>query len=333
MNISRLYCLLFLFVLVACGVPDDRFRLEGQFKNLNQGEFYLFNYSHGTKDTLRSTDGQFTYDVELADTTTYVLMFPNFSELPIFAQPGSLVKMEGDVSHLRETVVKGTEENELMTAFRLATNELMPPEVIQKAEEYITGHPSAVSSIYLLRRYFIQGQTADYKHAYELCKTLQEAQPTNVELVQLLQQLQRLQSLRSDGRIPQFSAKDVKGHAVDNSLLNKKVNVIMAWATWNFDSQNAIRQLKMVYDEHPRDLSVITVCLDASPSEGRNIFARDSLSWPNICDGMMWDSPIVTQLGLAFVPDNIIVGPQGNIVARSLKTVDLRAKVKELLEK
>ena len=333
MNISRLSYLVFVFAMVACGVPDDRFRLEGQFKNLNQGEFYLFNYSHGTKDTLRSTDGQFIYDVELTDTTTYVLMFPNFSELPIFAQPGSLVKIEGDVTHLRETEVRGTEENEQMTAFRLATNELMPPEVRQKAEEYITAHPSSVSSIYLLRRFFIQGQTADYKHSYELCKILQEAQPTNVELVQLLQQLQRLQNVRSDGWLPNFTAKDVKDKTVDNSLLNKKVNVIMAWATWNFDSQNAIRQLKMVYDDYPRDLSVVTVCLDASPSEGRNIFARDSLPWPNICDGKMWDSPVVTQLGLTFVPDNIVVGPQGNIVARSMKTTDLRNKVRELLEK
>ena len=110
--------------MLSCGVPDDRFRLEVQFKNLNQGDFYLYNYRNGTKDTLHISDGRCTYDVEMHDTTTYVLMFPNFSELPIFAQPGSLVKMEGDASHLKETSVTGTPDNDQMTAFRLASNEL-----------------------------------------------------------------------------------------------------------------------------------------------------------------------------------------------------------------
>lgn len=321
-----------LLVFFSCGIPEDRFRLEGQFKNLNQGEFYLYNYRDGTKDTLHISDGRFTYDVEMLDTTTFVLMFPNYSELPIFAQPGSLVKMNGDVSHLKETELSGTEDNEQMTAFRLSTNELTPPEVKEKAEEFIREHTTSVSSIYLLRRYFIQSVTPDYQHALELCSLLKEAQPTNVELVQTQQQLERLRNTRSDGQLPHFTATDTKGKTVGDCLLNGKVNVILVWTTWNFDSQNAVRQLKMVWDEHPRDLSVITLCLDASSSEGSNIFARDSLSWPNICDGLMWDSPVVEKLGIAFVPDNIVTDSKGKIIARSLKTGELRKMVQEKLE-
>ena len=322
-----------LLCMLSCGVPDDRFRLEVQFKNLNQGEFYLYNYRNGTKDTLHISDGRSTYDIEMHDTTTYVLMFPNFSELPIFAQPGSLVKMEGDASHLKETTVSGTPDNDQMTAFRLASNELPPPEQQQMAEQYIREHPSSPSSNYLLRRYFIQNVTADYPHALELCTLLLDAQPTNVELVQLHKQLDRLGNMVTGTPLPHFTATDTNGRTVDESLLQNKVNVILAWATWNFESQNAVRQLKMVWEDHPHDLSVLTICLDASPSEGRNIFARDSLRWPNVCDGQMWDSTLVTKLGIAFVPDNIIVDRQGRIVARSLKTSELRSKAREMLEK
>lgn len=325
-------CVFVSFCVLSCGMPDDQFRLEVQFKNLNQGDFYLYNYRNGTKDTLHISDGRCTYNVEMHDTTTYVLMFPNFSELPIFAQPGSLVKMVGDVSHLKETEVTGTPDNELMTAFRMATNELTPPELRQSAEEYIRSHPSSISSIYLLRRYFIQNVTADYPHSLELCSLLLEAQPTNVELVQLQKQLDRLSNMQTDTPLPHFTATDTNGKTVGDSLLRNKVNVIVAWATWNFESQNAIRQLKMVWEDHPRDLSVITICLDASPSEGRNIFAHDSLRWPNICDGQMWDSPLVTKLGITFIPDNIIIDKQGKIIARSLKTSDLRSKTREMLE-
>lgn len=331
-KLCEVLCVFVSFCVLSCGMPDDRFRLEVKFKNLNQGEFYLYNYRNGTKDTLHIADGRCTYDVEMHDTTTYVLMFPNFSELPIFAQPGSLVKMEGDVSHLKETTVTGTPDNDLMTAFRLASNELTPPEQLQQAQQYIREHTSSVSSTYLLRRYFIQNVTADYPHAFELCTLLLEVQPTNVELVQLHKQLDRLSNMRNDKPLPHFTATATNGKIVSDSLLHSKVNIIMAWATWNFESQNAIRQLKMVWEDYPRDLSVITICLDASPSEGRNIFARDSLRWPNICDGQMWDSPLVTKLGIAFVPDNIIINKQGRIVARSLKTSDLRKKAQEMLD-
>lgn len=329
---SKFVALAALTGVLSCGMPDNRFRLEVQFTNLNQGDFYLYNYRDGTKDTLHVSDGRCTYDVEMHDTTTFVLMFPNFSELPIFAQPGSLVKMKGDVSHLKETEVTGTADNDQMTAFRLATNELMPPEQRQKAEEYIREHPASVSGVYLLRRHFIQSVTPDYPHALELCTLLLDAQPASVELVQLQQQLGRLQNMGTGVPLPHFTATDTKGKTVDDGLLRNKVNVIMAWATWNFESQNAVRQIKMVWDDYPRDLSVITICLDASESEGRNIFARDSLRWPNVCDGLMWDSPLLSQLGIAFVPDNIIIDQQGNIVARSLKTSELRSKTRELLE-
>ena len=331
-SIRNLLITSIIILLGSCGIQEDRFRIEGRFKNINQGEFYLYNFRNGTKDTLKVMDGSFVYDVELTDTTAFVLMFPNFSELPVFAQPGSLVKIDGDVSHLKEAVIKGTEENELMTAFRIGTKEMMPPEVRESAEQYIADHSGAISSIYLLKRYFIQTVTPDYQKAYELCQLLHEAQPTNVELVQLLKQLGWLKNMRMEGTLPHFSAFDTKGREVNDGQLKRKVNVILTWATWNYDSQSAIRQMKAIYNEHPADLSVLTVCLDASETEGKRIFERDSLKWSNICDGLMWESPVITSLGLAFVPDNIITGADGKIIARSLTNSELQAKVKELLE-
>lgn len=321
-----------LALLVSCGVPEDRFRLEGRFRNLDQGEFYLFSYRDGTKDTLKIMDGRFSYEAELADTSVYVIMFPNFSELPVVAQPGCVVKIEGDVSHLKETEVKGTAENEQLTAFRLETKEMMPPDVKERAGKYIEDHTASAASIYLLRRYFIQSVTPDYARALELCTLLLEAQPTCVELVQLRQQLKRLENVSNGGQMPHFTAEDTKGKTVGDSLLKKKVNVIMTWATWNFESQSMIRQMKRIYDDHPRELGVLTICLNAAASEGRNIFERDSLKWSDVCDGMMWDSPLVYTLGLTFVPDNIVTDAGGKIVARSLRSSELQEKVKEMLE-
>ena len=124
------YIILAVILLVAssCSKQNDRFRLEAQFKNLNQGEFYIYNVYTGEKDTVAVNDGRFIYDRPLTDTLTLAILFPNYSEIPVFATPGGEVKMEGDATHLRETELTGTPDNDLMTAFRLKTNEMTPPE-------------------------------------------------------------------------------------------------------------------------------------------------------------------------------------------------------------
>lgn len=328
----RLLLFSVLLLLVACGVPDDRFRVEGRFKNLNQGEFYLYNFEKGTYDTVHVNDGRFVYDVTLHDTMTMVLLFPNFSELPIFAEPGALVEIDGDVSHLKEAEVKGTDDNKAMTFFRLNTNELTPPEVQQKAEQFINDNPASPVSTYLLHRYFILNIEDDYPKAYDMCSMLLENQPANLRLTQLHQRLERLKNLHKKGRLPQFRTVDTNGRNITNDELNRKVNIVFTWASWNFESQTVIRQLNTLQKRHPKDLKVVSVCIDASPAEGRQTLQRDSITWPNICDGKLWDTPVMEQLGLTFVPDNIITDQHGNIVARSLSNNDLREKARQMLE-
>ena len=291
-------------LLAACGVSGDRFRLEGKFKNLNQGEFYIYSLEQGRKDTIAVRDGRFVYDIELA----------------------------GDVSHLKETTVTGTDENKAMTAFRLDTSELMPPEVKERARLFIADHPQSVVSLFLLRRYFIQGLETDYKEAFDLCGTLLEAQPANIALIQLHKQLETLQSLKANGKLPHFSATDSEGRKVGNSQLDGKVNVVLTWASWSFESQNIMRQLKKVEKKNPKELKVLSICLDASTAEGLFTLKRDSIDWPNVCDGNLWQSAIVKQLALTYVPDNIVVDKDGNILARSLKGTELKEKVESLLK-
>ena len=60
---------------------------------------------------------------------------------------------------------------------------------------------------------------------------------------------------------------------------------------------------------------------------------RDSIRWHNICDGKMWETPILGQLGLYFVPDNIITDSRGKILAHSITTNELDRKIEELLDR
>jgi hypothetical protein len=319
-------------VFAACSNNNGRFRMEGSFKNLNQGEFYIYSPEDGSKDTIVVNDGHFTYERQMTDTLTLVMLFPNYSEIPIFARPNTEVKMEGDATHLKETQVTGTPENDAMTAFRTSTNEKMPPEVVKEAEKFIKENPTSSVSVHLLQKHFIQTATPDYAKALEMCRTLRKSQQNNTYLARLLTQLEELKNYRTEGQLPSFKVKATDGTSVTEASLKSKVNVIVAWATWNSASQAMLTTLKNLTRENPGKLSVVSIAMHLDKSEGKSVLERDSITWPDICDGEMWQSPVVAALGIGTVPTNIVTDASGKIVGRNLNNNDLKKKVQSLIE-
>ena len=325
------FCLFTSFLFCSCSRHDGRFHLEGHFKNLNQGEFYLYSQEQGTKDTIAVNDGSFFYERELTDTVTYVLLFPNYSEIPVFARANAEVKMEGDVTHLRETTVTGTEENDAMTAFRVKTAEMTPSDVQKAAAKFIEEHPTSPVGAYLLRRHFIEAALPDYQQALQLCGLLHKAQPQNPHLARLYTLLEGLQNDKSDGPLPTFSTVDTKGDTITNKQLQSEANVILLWASWNYESQAVVRQVASLVKSHPKKISVMSITLDAAPNESTKFLERDSISWPNVCDSLLWQSPLLAQLGISSLPANIVTNKQGSIVARNLTSTELKTKIESLV--
>ena len=318
---------LFTFLLLSCGADRGTFQIEGEFKGFNQGEFYVYSTDGGIRqlDTISVKGGKFTYQIPLDTTATFILVFPNFSEIPVMAESGALVKIKGDAAHLKEIKVKGTDENELLTGFRLKVSEMMPPEVIKEANQFIKDHPKSLASRYLLNKYFIQSLTPDYIQAYELAKTMQKEVPDDKKLSRLVKQLEGLKDLKDNSKLPKFTSTDIKGKPISSGDLYAKVNVITTWASWNFESMNIQRQLKQMEKEHGvSKLKIVSFCLDASQKECRKAIDRDSITWCNICDERMWETPALTKLGLFKIPDNIVIDDKGKIIAHSLPLRELK---------
>lgn len=325
--------LLLALVLASCGTDNDHFKIEGRFLNLNQGELRVYSLDGGTAklDTIHINGGRFSAEIQCSRPQTLMLVFPNFSEQPLFAAPGQSVDIKADASHLKEMEVKGTADNELMTAFRKQIATLSPPETQKAAAKFITDHPQSVVSTFLLRRYFIQTPQPDYRQAAILTDVLLKKQPENGTLINLKKTVEGLRNTSVGQRLPSFSTYDSRGNYVSLSSLRGRVGVICVWASWSYDSQNMQRMLKRLQREHPGKLSVVSICLDASKKDCNTAADRDSIKWPNICDGLLFDSPAVNTLGIKGVPDNIIVDPTGKIVDRGVPTKDLSDRIKKML--
>lgn len=320
--------------LVSCDNKSGYFKIDGRFLNLNQGEFYVYSPDGiiSGLDTIKVEGGRFTYETPCGNEGTLMLIFPNFSEQPVFVVPGKTADIKADASHLKEMEVKGTKANELMTDFRKQIAASSPPEAAKYAAQFIKDHPDSPVSVYLLRRFFVQGATPNYAEASSLADIIAAKQPENMRLTQLRNDINMLKNTAKGCNMPAFAGTDFNGNLIRNNAIHGKVAVIYTWATWNYDSYSIVRQLKEIKKEAGNRLAVIGISMDASADESKRYIQRDSLPWPNICEEKLFESPIAKKLGLQTVPDNIVVNQQGKIVAHGLAAEDLEKKIKELLK-
>ena len=326
--------ILLTLIVVSCGAPSGHFRIEGRLRNFNQGEFYVYSPDGGKAgiDTIKVSEGRFAYETRLEEPATFIIVFPNYSEQPVFGESGATATISGDASHLKELEVKGTKTNEQMTEWRLMAGRLMPPEVKREAEDFIKKNPTSPISIYLLRKYFIDNTQPDFKKASLLANIMAKADRNNIQIDLLSKKLLKQKDIEVGNKLPKFSAVDINGKTESNSDLKGKLNIVTTWASWSYESQNVQRMLNRNKKEYGSRLGIVSICLDANIKECRRRVTNDSIKWSTVCNGNMWDTPLLKSLAIDNVPGNILCDADQKIIARNLKADKLEEKIKEVLK-
>jgi len=323
-----------LILMPSCSSDKSKFVMEGNFRNMNQAEFYVFDTHKGTKDTIHVQRGRFRYERLMADTAVLTLMFPNFSTLPIFAYGGSSIKLKGDASHLKDTKVTGSDENDEMTEFRLDTNQLTPPEVKRVAADYIAEHPTSSVSMHMLHTYFIQGVEPDYREARRLCAIIHAAQPTNLQAALLNKQLEELNKGTKGTRLPIFAVLDTQRKLRTNKDLRKDVNIVCLYANWNSASLTLLREAQRLQRKYPKHVALMAICIDATARESKGLLKRDTIECPVICTGDMWQTELARKMGLLRMPSNVIADRYGKVLHQNIiEPNTLREEVSKLIPK
>lgn len=328
-----LFYMICVLLLTSCGGVDGRhFKLEGRFLHLNQGEFYVYDEAGDIDgfDTIKVEGGRFAYEMPCSQPSVIVMVFPNFSRQPIFTQPGKTVSIEGDASHLKELQVKGTDENELMTKFRHQIANASPPEIRKYVGQFVDDHPESAVGPYLVKEYFVTASNPDYQKAYRFVRMMLPKQPRNGQLARLERALKVLTRGGVGVQLPSFTAYDINGRRVSSADYTHGLAVISTFASWNYESMNLLRSVKQAQRKAGGRLKVVSLSVDASRFECRNMLRNDTITWPVVCDGTMFDNTVVRKLGLLSLSDNLLV-KDGRIIARNLSTNDLIQQIEKNL--
>lgn len=81
------------------------------------------------------------------------------------------------------------------------------------------------------------------------------------------------------------------------------------------------------------NLSILGISLDVDKLAWKGALKKDSLVGEQVCDFNGWNSYAAIQYGVESLPYNVLIDPQGKIVALGLKGAELTKKIEEVFKK
>ncbi len=331
-KLSPVLALLAAFLVAACGLPDNHIRITGEYKNISDAEFYIYDETgeYNIFDTIHISDGRFSYERAVEHPCVLTLLFPNFTQLRLVAEPGKEITVKGEASQLIKTDIGGTKSNEALTRFRLENAIRPASDQTLAAAQFIRSHAADLAAQALFMQYFAEVQTYT-RQTLDLLDVMLKAQPHNAALTAYKRRLGPLSKTAVGTPLPAFTAQDIEGKSVSASDYGRQPLVVLFWSSWNSDCRSYAAALRRCRRAYGRKFDVLTLSFDYSVYDAKRRAASDSLQGRLICDGRAFDSPLTRTFGVRYVPGLLLVDKNRKIVARDIAADQLYNALGELI--
>jgi peroxiredoxin len=127
-----------------------------------------------------------------------------------------------------------------------------------------------------------------------------------------------------------------EGKKVALSSFRGKYVLLDFWASWCGPCRAENPNVVKAYNEYrDKGFTVLGVSLDGASMKDKWVAAirHDGLVWTQISDLKGWDNEAAKAYGVASIPQNFLIDPNGVIIAKNLRGDALQAKLAELFKK
>ena len=132
---------------------------------------------------------------------------------------------------------------------------------------------------------------------------------------------------------PDLTMADVNGKPVSISSFKGKFVLVDFWASWCAPCRQENPNVVAAYNQFKdKNFTILGVSLDEDKAAWQKAIAKDNLTWNHISDLKQWESEAVKAYGFEGIPFNVLINPQGKIIASGLREEELYNKLKEVLK-
>lgn len=133
---------------------------------------------------------------------------------------------------------------------------------------------------------------------------------------------------------PDFSMNDTEGKPFSLSSLRGKYVLVDFWASWcgpcRAENPNVLRAYQKFKD---KNFTILGVSLDEDREKWLKAIEKDALNWKHVSELKGWETSVVALYGFNGIPYNVLIDPNGKILATELRGSDLESALSEALSK
>ncbi len=346
-----------MFIMTSYGQQHENYNIIVKVRKLKKGATLIMDDEYSSKQTpyyYHAKGGLFQIRGRITDTTFIRMKLVNALSEPtkdqgtisLFLVAGTTV-ITAD-SSLRDAVVSGTQANIDLDSFKMMFKELIsqPPGSTQNqsAKKDSTGRSSdsiiASKDFINKHRYSLASLAAvqqiadtDPEQALKSFRTLSRTIQMNKLGVMIGNALIHMNQIKVGSPAPNFSQLDTAGHLFTLSSLRGNYVLVNFWASWCPPCRVENKFLIALFHEyHERGFQIVSVSLDRPGQRDQwlNAIKKDHLQWYNVSDLKYMMNDVAISYGVESIPDNYLLDPNGNIIARNIQVTDLTHKLSVL---
>lgn len=314
-------------LMAGCQEAPKGYVINGEVEDMPDGTIYLKSFRNKMffdVDTAEIKDGKFTFKGEVDQPLLFGLATEDMNyPVQLFLEN---TVMDVKIGNDGETIiVQNSPENVIFQG-----NAVKVFEEGYNMDSLITKYPDSPAAAFYLYRYFTyQLPLEDLKATRAKISPALANNPYVKDLDGIIQQLENVEI----GKVaPEFSLPDTAGVSVSLSDYRGKYVLLDFWASWCPPCRKENPNVVSAYQQYKdKNFTVLGISLDQDKDKWLKAIQDDNLTWGHVSDLKYWDSEIPALYGVRGIPANVLLDPNGVIIAKNLKGEALQEKLKEIL--